>query len=111
MHPTYGAQLDFRKQEQGMNKSELIEALAQDINIPHREAAAITNTIIDTMTEALARGESIEIRGFGSFVIKKYDSYEGRNPKTGKKIKVKPKKLPFFKVGKDLREQVNSNKK
>lgn len=93
-----------------MNKSELIEALAQDINVPHREAAAITNTVIDTMTEALARGESIEIRGFGSFVIKTYDSYEGRNPKTGKKIKVKPKRLPFFKVGKELREKVNSGK-
>lgn len=93
-----------------MNKSELIEALAQDINVPHREAAAITNTVIDTMTEALSRGESIEIRGFGSFVIKHYDSYEGRNPKTGKKIKVKPKKLPFFKVGKELREQVNQNR-
>ena len=94
-----------------MNKSELIEALAQEIGIPHREAAAITNTVIDTMTDALARGESIEIRGFGSFVIKQYGSYEGRNPKTGKKIKVSPKKLPFFKVGKDLREQVNRNKK
>ncbi len=94
-----------------MNKSELIESLAQDINVPHREAAAITNTVIDTMTNALAQGESIEIRGFGSFVIKNYESYEGRNPKTGKKIKVKPKKLPFFKVGKDLREQVNSNRK
>ncbi|MEJ2134646.1 MAG: integration host factor subunit beta [Desulfofustis sp.] len=93
-----------------MNKSELIEALAQDIGIPHREAAAITNTVIDTMTEALARGESIEIRGFGSFVIKQYGSYEGRNPKTGRKIKVSPKKLPFFKVGKDLREQVNRKK-
>lgn len=93
-----------------MNKSELIESLAQDINVPHREAAAITNTVIETMTDALARGESIEIRGFGSFVIKNYDSYEGRNPKTGKKIKVKPKKLPFFKVGKDLREQVNNSK-
>lgn len=93
-----------------MNKSELIEALAQDIGVPHREAAAITNTVIDTMTEALARGESIEIRGFGSFVIKEYGSYEGRNPKTGKKIKVSPKKLPFFKVGKDLREQVNKSK-
>ncbi len=90
-----------------MNKSELIEALAQDINVPHREAAAITNTVIETMTEALSKGESIEIRGFGSFVIKKYESYEGRNPKTGKKIKVKPKRLPFFKVGKDLREKVN----
>jgi integration host factor subunit beta len=93
-----------------MNKSELIEALAQDIGLPHREAAAITNTVIDTMTEALARGESIEIRGFGSFVIKHYGSYEGRNPKTGKKIKVSPKKLPFFKVGKDLREQVNTTR-
>ncbi|MEE4314716.1 MAG: HU family DNA-binding protein [Desulfofustis sp.] len=93
-----------------MNKSELIEALAQDIGLPHREAAAITNTVIDTMTEALARGESIEIRGFGSFVIKHYGSYEGRNPKTGKKIKVSPKKLPFFKVGKDLREQVNTRR-
>ncbi len=94
-----------------MNKSELIESLAQDINVPHREAAAITNTVIDTMTEALAHGESIEIGGFGTFVIKHYESYEGRNPKTGKKIKVSPKKLPFFKVGKDLREQVNLNKK
>lgn len=93
-----------------MNKSELIEALAQDINVPHREAAAITNTVIETMTEALARGESIEIRGFGSFVIKKYDSYEGRNPKTGKKIQVQPKRLPFFKVGKELRERVNNGK-
>ncbi len=91
-----------------MNKSELIECLAQSINVPHREAAAITNTVIDTMTEALANGENIEIRGFGSFVIKQYRSYEGRNPKTGKKIQVKPKKLPFFKVGKDLREKVNA---
>jgi integration host factor subunit beta len=93
-----------------MNKSELIEALAQDINVPHREAAAITNTVIETMTEALAKGESIEIRGFGSFVIKKYDSYEGRNPKTVKKIQFKPKRLPFFKVGKELREKVNNGK-
>ncbi len=91
-----------------MNKSELIESLSEKINISHREAAAITNTIIESMTAALTRGENIEIRGFGSFVIKNYSSYEGRNPKSGKKIKVKPKKLPFFKVGKDLRERVNS---
>jgi integration host factor subunit beta len=94
-----------------MNKSELIETLSKDIDLPHREAAAITNTIIETMTEALAQGDSIEIRGFGSFVIKDYGTYEGRNPKTGQKIKVKPKKLPFFKVGKDLREQVNEKRK
>ncbi len=93
-----------------MNKSELIEALAEKINVPIREAASITNTLIDTMSEALAKGDSIEIRGFGSFVVKEYDSYTGRNPKTGEKIKVSPKKLPFFKVGKDLREQVNRNR-
>ncbi|NIA05350.1 MAG: integration host factor subunit beta [Proteobacteria bacterium] len=93
-----------------MNKSELIEALAEKINVPIREAASITNTLIDTMSEALAKGDSIEIRGFGSFVVKEYDSYTGRNPKTGEKIKVSPKKLPFFKVGKDLREQVNRHR-
>jgi len=94
-----------------MNKSELIEALADDMKLPVREAASITNTIIDTMTNALAAGDSIEIRGFGSFVVKEYGSYIGRNPKTGEKIKVAPKKLPFFKVGKDLRESVNKNYK
>ncbi|MDH3348983.1 MAG: integration host factor subunit beta [Desulfobulbaceae bacterium] len=93
-----------------MNKSELIEALADDIKVPIREAASITNTIIDAMSDALAREESIEIRGFGSFVVKEYESYTGRNPKTGEKIQVSPKKLPFFKVGKDLREQVNENR-
>ncbi len=94
-----------------MNKSELIEALAERINVPIREAASITNTIIDTMSDALAKGESIEIRGFGSFVVKEYGSYTGRNPKTGEKIQVAPKKLPFFKVGKDLREKVDQNRK
>ncbi len=97
--------------EISMNKSELIEALADKMQLPVREAASITNTIIDTMSDALAKGDSIEIRGFGSFVVKKYDSYTGRNPKTGEKIKVAPKKLPFFKVGKDLRERVNSKRK
>ncbi len=90
-----------------MNKSELIEALAEEIKVPIRESASIANTIIDTMSDALANGDSIEIRGFGSFVVKEYESYTGRNPKTGEKIKVSPKKLPFFKVGKDLREKVN----
>ena len=90
-----------------MNKSQLIEALAQEINLPLREASPITNTILDTMVEALASGDSIEIRGFGSFVVKDYESYTGRNPKTGESIKVPPKKLPFFKGGKDLKERVN----
>lgn len=94
--------------EREMNKSELIEALSQDINVPLREADSIANTVLDSMTDALGSGDSIEIRGFGSFVVKEYGSYQGRNPKTGQKIKVPPKKLPFFKVGKELREKVNS---
>ncbi|MDO5673294.1 MAG: HU family DNA-binding protein [bacterium] len=94
-----------------MNKSELTQQLAESMHLSVREAASIVNTIIDMMTEALAKGESIEIRGFGSFVVKEYDTYTGRNPKTGEQITVQPKKLPFFKVGKDLREQVNRGKK
>ena len=92
-----------------MNKSELIEALAQETQLPLRDASSITNTILEQMIETLAAGESIEIRGFGSFVVKTYESYMGRNPKTGQKINVPPKKLPFFKVGKDLKERVNKD--
>lgn len=91
-----------------MNKSELIEALAQEMNMPLRQAGAILNTILETMMESLERGDSIEIRGFGSFVVKTYMPYTGRNPKTGQQIKVRPKKLPFFKVGKELKERVDS---
>lgn len=90
-----------------MNKSELIEALATAADLPAREANSITETILDAMRDALVRGESIEIRGFGSFMVKEYDSYYGRNPKTGEKIKVRPKRLPFFKVGKELKARVN----
>lgn len=90
-----------------MNKSELIEALALETNMPIREASSIANTILEAMTDALAAGDSIEIRGFGSFVVKEYGTYYGRNPKTGERIKVPPKKLPFFKVGKELKERVN----
>ena len=94
-----------------MNKSELIEVLAEKIELPVRETAAITKTIIDSMSEALVGGDSIEIRGFGSFTVKQYGAYTGRNPKSGEKINVAPKKLPFFKVGKDLRERVDEEAK
>lgn len=93
-----------------MTKSELIEALAQDQGLPTKLAASIVNTILDTMIEALVRGDNIELRGFGSFTVKEYETYTGRNPKTGDLILVKPKKLPFFKVGKDLRESINENR-
>ena len=91
-----------------MTKSELIARLAERFpQLVTKDADFAVKMILDAMTDALARGDRIEIRGFGSFVVKEYQSYTGRNPKTGEKIKVRPKKLPFFKVGKDLREQVN----
>lgn len=91
-----------------MNKSELIDAISQELSIPLRDASSITNTILDTMIDSMAKGDAIEIRGFGSFVVKNYTTYCGRNPKTGQKIDVPPKKLPFFKVGKELKDRVNS---
>lgn len=94
-----------------MNKSELIETLAEKIDLPVRETAGISKTIIDAMSNALVKGDSIEIRGFGSFTVKEYGAYTGRNPKSGEKIDVAPKKLPFFKVGKDLRERVDAASK
>ena len=94
-----------------MNKSELIESIAEKVELPVRETASVTKTIIDTMSDALVKGDSIEIRGFGSFTVKSYGAYTGRNPKSGEKINVAPKKLPFFKVGKDLRERVDAQAK
>lgn len=91
-----------------MNKSQLIEALSQETGLSRANAEFIVNEVFQAMTEALAQGEGVEIRGFGSFSIREYEAYEGRNPKTGEKIKVPPKKLPFFKVGKDLRERVKN---
>jgi integration host factor subunit beta len=92
-----------------MNKSELVESLANKKNLTYKKAEEIVNLIFDSMTQALVEGGRIEIRGFGSFVVKDYKSYMGRNPKTGEVIQVLPKKLPFFKVGKELRERVNQS--
>ena len=93
-----------------MNKSDLIAQLAHKMDIPTREAINIVNTLLSTMTDALAQGENVEIRGFGSFSVKEYESYTGRNPKSGETFKVKTKKLPVFKVGRELRERVNEGK-
>ena len=95
---------------ENMHKSELSMSLAEELNLPEKEAHKIVNTIIGAMSEALARGEGIELRDFGSFSIRQYGAYSGRNPKTGEKVPVKPKKLPFFKPGKYLREAVDKNK-
>lgn len=89
-----------------MNKSELVEQLAIKNEIPNKRAEEVINLIFSSMSDAMVRGDRIEIRGLGSFVIKEYGTYTGRNPKTGEPIKVSPKKLPFFKVGKELKERV-----
>lgn len=91
-----------------MNKSELIEKLAERSQINVVQAEEVVNLIYRKMCDTLVSGGRIEIRGFGSFVVKEYGAYQGRNPKTGEKISVPPKKLPFFKVGKELKERVDS---
>lgn len=90
-----------------MTKSELIEEVARRRDIPRAQAELVVNSIFDAMVTSLARGEGIEIRGFGSFSVRQYRAYEGRNPKTGEIVPVGPKRLPFFKVGKALRERLN----
>lgn len=90
-----------------MNKSGLIDKIADKAKLPRKKAEELIELIFDSMTETLVGGQRIEIRGFGSFVVREYGTYKGRNPRTGESIQVKPKKLPFFKVGKELKEQVD----
>lgn len=90
-----------------MNKSELIQKVAEKVNLTKKKAEDVVNLIFDSMTQALTRGDRVEIRGLGSFVVKNYEAYIGRNPRTGQSIQVKPKKLPFFKVGKELKKRVD----
>lgn len=91
-----------------MNKSDLIVSVAKEAELPLRKAEEIVNLVFDTMSKALVDGDRIEIRGFGSFMVKEYRGYTGRNPKTGQQISVTDKKLPFFKTGKELKEKVDS---
>lgn len=90
-----------------MNKSDLIESLTKEMNLSVRKAQEVVDMVFETMSNALIAGDRIEVRGFGSFMVRSYDGYTGRNPKTGETTVVRPKKLPFFKVGKDFREGVN----
>lgn len=99
-----------RKEEGSMTKSDLIETVANKLHLPKGKAELIVNCIFDSMEESLRKGERIEIRGFGSFEIRHYKAYEGRNPRTGDPVGVQPKRLPFFKVGKELKERVNESR-
>ena len=91
-----------------MNKLDLTETLRERADLTKSEAKAVVKIFFKEMSNALAKGDRVEIRGLCSFYVKNYKAYAGRNPKTGEPTQVKPKKLPFFKVGKELRERVNS---
>ena len=90
-----------------MNKAKLIEKVSERVRITSKVAKVVVDTIFDAMQESLEKGEGIEIRGFGSFVVRNYGAYRGRNPKTGEIVDVAPKKLPYFKVGKEMKGLVN----
>jgi integration host factor subunit beta len=91
-----------------MNKIDLIQALKDTNQLTKTEAEKIVTLFFDQMAEALAKGDRVEIRGLCSFFVKNYGGYTGRNPKTGEKVKIASKKLPFFKVGKELKDRVDN---
>jgi integration host factor subunit beta len=91
-----------------VTKSELIELLARKANLTKKKAEELVNTIFDAFFMAMVKGDRIEIRGFGSWFVKNYKSYVGRNPKTGADVFVPEKKLPFFKVGKELKKRIDT---
>ncbi|MGA9538054.1 MAG: HU family DNA-binding protein [Desulfobacterales bacterium] len=90
-----------------MNKVDLIQALKNSNHLSKSEAEAVINLLFDKIAEALVQGDRVEFRGLCSFFVKKYGGYTGRNPKTREKVKIKPKRLPFFKVGKELKDRVD----
>ncbi|MBA4390203.1 MAG: integration host factor subunit beta [Syntrophus sp. (in: bacteria)] len=89
-----------------MNKMDIINKLASDINVNQKIAKIAVDTIIDSIKRAITKDERVEIRGFGSFTLREYKAYRGRNPKSGETVNVEPKKLPYFKVGKELKEMI-----
>ena len=90
-----------------MTKSELVEAVAKRSDITLDRAAIVVNAVFEQMIDAMKRGERIEVRNFGNFTVRKYPAYTGRNPKTGKPVKVGEKSMPFFKVGLGLKAKVD----
>lgn len=92
-----------------MTKSELVDAIAARADLTKARAEMVVNCVFETMADSLVQGEGIEIRGFGSFTVRPYKPYAGRNPRTGAPVPVPSKRLPFFKVGKELKELVNES--
>ena len=92
----------------GMTKAELVDQVARTTQLTKKHAEIIVNTIFDSIVDSLRGGEKIELRGFGSFRIRNRGSRIGRNPKTGDRVMVPPKRIPYFKPGKELRELLNN---
>jgi integration host factor subunit beta len=91
-----------------MTKSVLIERIAEKVEgLSKKQVEVIVETVFESIKEALAKGGKVEIRGFGNFRLRNRNARKARNPKTGESVSVPPKKVPFFKVGKELREMVN----
>ena len=90
-----------------MTKRDLIQGLNEQADISVKEAASVVKIFLDQMSDALVAGDRVEIRGLCSFYVKEYESYQGRNPRTGKRVTVASKKLPFFKCGRELRKRVD----
>ena len=91
-----------------MNKLEFIQALCEQNDLSNAEMTRIVSIFFEQMSAALERGDRVEVRGLCSFYVKDYPGYTGRNPKTGERVKVAPKKLPFFKCGKQLKDRLNT---
>jgi integration host factor subunit beta len=89
-----------------MNKIDIVNQLSEKASLNQKVAKVVVDTIIDSIKDAIVRGERVEIRGFGSFSLRSYKAYRGRNPKNGEVVQVPDKKLPHFKVGKELRETI-----
>ena len=90
-----------------MNKLDLIKSVREECRLSRNEAAAVVDQFFGSMSEALASGDRVEIRGLCSFYVKEHQSYKGRNPKTGESVQVNSKRLPFFKCGKELKERID----
>lgn len=93
-----------------VTKSELIDAIAARGELSKARAEEVVNSLFEAMTDALRRGNGIEIRGFGSFSVRDYEGYKGRNPRSGEPVAVAPKRRPFFRVGKELRALVDQSR-
>jgi integration host factor subunit beta len=98
--------LSFRRPK-GMTKAELVEKVAEKIQLTKKQTEAVVNIMLACITEALSEGDKVELRGFGSFRIRNRNPREGRNPKTGDTVQIPAKRVPFFKAGKELREMVD----